>query len=81
MPSTKEKEELVDFLKNLIEEGLTLFIIEHDMKVVMGISNWITVMDEGKKIAEGHPEDVYHNPLVIEAYLGKDDETEETRRG
>ena len=72
----RETQELIGFLKSLVAEGLTLLIIEHDMNVVMGISDWITVMDEGKKIAEGTPEEIYHNPLVIEAYLGRDDEDE-----
>lgn len=69
----KETEELMEFLTKLIAEGLTLLLIEHDMNVVMGISNMVTVMDMGTKIAEDYPYNIYNNPRVIEAYLGKEE--------
>ena len=67
-----EVERLVQLIYALREQGLTLFIVEHNMPFVMSLSERIVVLDEGKKIAEGTPDQVRSNERVIKAYLGEE---------
>lgn len=69
-----EKDELMVEVRNIRDRGYTIFMIEHDMRFVMGLCDEIAVLNFGRIIAHGAPEQIRNDPQVIEAYLGRDDE-------
>ncbi|NBK20676.1 MAG: ABC transporter ATP-binding protein [Spirochaetia bacterium] len=69
----QETEHLMSIIRKVRDLGITVVLIEHDMKLVMNICDTITVLNYGQKLAEGTPREIKHNPSVIEAYLGKEE--------
>jgi branched-chain amino acid transport system ATP-binding protein len=70
--NAREKADLRDVILRIRERGQTIFLVEHDMKIVMGMADAVYVMNYGKCIAVGTPEEVQRNQVVIEAYLGSE---------
>lgn len=71
--NTVEVDDVLVLVRQLSQEGITLLIVEHLMKVIMNLSHRIIVLDFGQKIAEGTPEEISRDPAVLEAYLGEEE--------
>jgi len=69
-----EKDDLARLVAEIRSLGVTVLLVDHDMGVVMGVSDRVVVLNYGTRIAEGTPEEVQREPAVVEAYLGQDDD-------
>ena len=71
--NSKETQEIDELIQQISDSGITVILVEHDMRLVMGVSDHILVMDHGQKLAEGTAKEVRENPDVVAAYLGRED--------